>query len=99
MLLMKKTRRLLVPDRSKVTQSDSRNGRSVMTNETAKPPKRLNKQEARESLPEALRVTFDKLCEETLHWSKYYYCANFISYSILKELVQDGWTKQEEQKP
>jgi hypothetical protein len=58
------------------------------------PPKRLKKQEAREALPEELRGTFDKLCEETLHWSQYYYGANFISYSILKELVEDGWVKR-----
>jgi hypothetical protein len=57
------------------------------------PPKRLKKQEAREALPEELRGTFDKLCEETLHWSQYYYGTNFISYSILKELVEDGWVK------
>ncbi|MHC2253159.1 hypothetical protein ACVILK_002851 [Bradyrhizobium embrapense] len=57
------------------------------------PPKRLTKQAAREALPAELRQTFDKLCEETLYWSQYYYGTNFISYSILKELVQDGWTK------
>ena len=57
------------------------------------PPKRLTKQEAREALPEELRQTFDKLCEETLYWSQYYYGTTFISYSILKELVEDGWTK------
>lgn len=57
-------------------------------------PKKLKKQEAREALPEELRRTFDMLCEETLHWSQYYYGTNFISYSILKELVEDGWTKR-----
>jgi hypothetical protein len=58
------------------------------------PPKRLKKHEAREALPEKSRETFDKLCEETLYWSQYYYGTNFISYSILKELVEDGWAKQ-----
>lgn len=62
------------------------------------PPKRLNKQEAREALPEELRDTFDKLCEETLYWSQYYYGAHFISYSILKELVDDGWVKRASEK-
>jgi len=58
------------------------------------PPKRLKKLEAREALPEELRETFDKLCEETLYWSQYYYGTTFISYSILKELVEDGWRKR-----
>jgi len=56
-------------------------------------PVRLKKKEAREALPEELRPIFDKLCEETLYWSQYYYGTNFISYSILKELVEDGWQK------
>ena len=56
-------------------------------------PKRLSKKEAREALPAELRDTFDKLCEETVFWSQYYYGATFISYSILKELVEDGWEK------
>ena len=62
------------------------------------PPKRLKKQEAREILPEELRGTFDKLCEETLYWSQYYYGTNFVSYSILKELVEDGWMKRSSEK-
>jgi hypothetical protein len=57
------------------------------------PPRRLKKNEAREALPEELREVFDKLCEETLFWSQYYYGSSFISYSILKELVEDGWKK------
>ena len=61
---------------------------------TESAPQRLKKAEARESLPEELRPVFDKLCEETLHWSKFYYRGSaLISYSIIKELVQDGWTK------
>ena len=56
------------------------------------PPKRLSRQEAREALPEELRGTFDKLCEES--WSQYYYGTKFISYSIIKELVRDGWSKR-----
>jgi hypothetical protein len=57
------------------------------------PPQRLKKKEAREALPEELRPIYDSLCEETLRWSQYYYGSNFISYSIIKELVQDGWRK------
>ena len=60
---------------------------------TTTSPVRLKRNEARESLPEELRATFDKLCVETLSWSQYYYNTNFISYSIIKELVRDGWTK------
>lgn len=56
-------------------------------------PTRLKREEARAALPEELRSTFDKLCDETLGWSRYYYNTNFISYSIIKELVRDGWTK------
>jgi hypothetical protein len=56
-------------------------------------PKRLKKQEARESLPEDLRPMFDKLCEEYLYWAQYYYGSHLISYSIIKELVEDGWRK------
>jgi hypothetical protein len=56
-------------------------------------PKRFNKAEAREALPEELRPVFDKLCEDTINWSEYYYGSRFISYSIIKELVETGWTK------
>jgi hypothetical protein len=56
-------------------------------------PKRLKKKEAREALPEELRETFDQLCEEIQYWSVYYYGSTFISYSIIKELVEDGWKK------
>jgi len=54
---------------------------------------KMSRVEARESLPENLRETFDKLCDETIEWSRYYYGTTFISYSILKELVASGWTK------
>jgi len=57
------------------------------------PPQKLKRSEAREALPEELRTVFDQLCEETLYWSQYYYGANLISYSIIKELVEDGWMK------
>jgi hypothetical protein len=55
--------------------------------------KRLKKDEARNSLAEELRPTFDLLCEETLFWSQTYYGTSFISYSIIKELVESGWVK------
>jgi hypothetical protein len=61
---------------------------------SAAPPPRLKRKEAREALPEDLRNTFDKLCEETLYWSQYYYGSSLISYSIIKELVEDGWRKR-----
>jgi hypothetical protein len=57
-------------------------------------PQRLKKGAAREALPEELRATFDKLCEEYLYWSQYYYGSHLISYSIIKELVEDGWAKR-----
>lgn len=66
---------------------------STKTSSEYDQPKRLKRDEAREALPEDLRHIFDKLCDETLRWSNYYYGTNFISYSILKELVDDGWTK------
>jgi hypothetical protein len=56
-------------------------------------PQRLKKGDAREALPTDLRSIFDQLCEETLYWSQYYYGTNLISYSIIKELVEDGWQK------
>lgn len=56
-------------------------------------PRRLKKAEAREALSVELQPVYDKLCEETLYWSQYYYGSTFISYSILKELVEDGWRK------
>ncbi len=61
-------------------------------------PKRYSKREARQALPQELRETFDKLCEETLAWSQYYYGSSMISYSIIKELVEDGWTKLDSKK-
>jgi hypothetical protein len=56
-------------------------------------PLKLKKAQAREALPENLRTTFDKLCEEYSYWSQYYYGSTLISYSIIKELVEDGWRK------
>jgi hypothetical protein len=55
--------------------------------------KKLTRSEARERLPEDLRGTFDNLCDDTLAWSRYYYGTYLISYSILMELVKDGWRK------
>jgi hypothetical protein len=63
------------------------------TEKNSPPPRRLKKTEARDALPAELRPIFDQLCEETHYWSQYYYGATLISYSILKELVQDGWKK------
>jgi hypothetical protein len=57
-------------------------------------PKRLNREEARNELPEELRAVFDKLCDETIEWSRYYYGTKMVSYSILKQLVEDGWIKR-----
>ena len=62
--------------------------------ENSSPPQRWKKNEAREALPEELRETFDKLCEEYLYWAQYYYGSSLISYSIIKELVEDGWSKK-----
>jgi hypothetical protein len=56
-------------------------------------PKRLRREEAREALPENLRETFDKLCDDTIAWSKYYYGTTMVSYSILMRLVEDGWAR------
>ncbi len=66
--------------------------RGSMQSESS-PPRRLKRDEARASLPEELRPIFDQLCEETHYWSQYYYGSTLISYSILKELVRDGWVK------
>lgn len=38
---------------------------------------------------------FDALCDEVKEWSRFYYGRKLISYSILKELIADGWTKTE----
>ena len=57
------------------------------------PPKRMTRDEAREALPEELRPTFDKLCEETIAWSRCFYGTTMVSYSILMRLVEDGWRK------
>jgi hypothetical protein len=64
-----------------------------MAQTSAGPPVRFSRTEAREQLPEDLKETFDILCEETLKWSQYYYATSFISYSIIMELVKDGWRK------
>jgi len=32
-------------------------------------PKRLSREEARQSLPENLRATYDSLCDQTIEWS------------------------------
>ena len=58
-----------------------------------KSPKRLSRVEARALLSEELRPTFDNFCDDTLKWSKYYYGTSLISYSIIMELVKDGWRK------
>ena len=51
--------------------------------------------EARDSLPPELQPTFEKLCKEVIGWSYFFYGTRFVSYSILRELVADGWRKQE----
>jgi hypothetical protein len=62
-------------------------------NKATSEPIRLSREEAKTQLPEDMRPIFDQLCDETLQWSKYYYGTNLISYSILFELVKDGWKK------
>jgi hypothetical protein len=57
---------------------------------------RLTREQAREALSAELRPTFDRLCDETVAWSKYFYGTTMISYSILKHLVEDGWTNPKE---
>jgi hypothetical protein len=64
-----------------------------MTPTDSPAPQRLTREQAREALSEELRPTFDRLCDETVAWSKYFYGTTMISYSILKQLVEDGWTK------
>lgn len=68
-----------------------------MVKEAQPRQKRLTRDEAREALSEELRPTFDRLCDETVAWSKYFYGTTMVSYSILKHLVEDGWrnTRQE----
>jgi len=56
-------------------------------------PRRLTRDEARNALPEELRQTFDRLCDETIAWSQYFYGTKMVSYSILMRLVEDGWNK------
>ena len=60
---------------------------------TKRAPNRLTRKQARDALPDDLRSMFDQLCEETLLWSQYYYGSTLISYSIIKELIEDGWRK------
>lgn len=65
-------------------------------NKSSKPseyPKRLTRSEAYDQLPEALRDTFDKLCDEYIGWARFYYGSSLVSYSIIMELVMDGWSK------
>jgi len=56
-------------------------------------PQKLTREAARKALPDELRNVFDNLCDDTIAWSQFYYGTTFISYSILKALVEDGWTK------
>jgi hypothetical protein len=58
-------------------------------------PKKTREQ-ARDSLPENLRPTFDLLVKEVGDWSVFIYGSKFVSYAILAELVRDGWTKPHE---
>jgi len=52
---------------------------------------------AKADLSPELQVIFEALCEDVIAWSKYYYGRKLISYSILKELVAAGWTKNTKQ--
>lgn len=56
--------------------------------------KRPNRNEAKAALSEEQQKIFDKLCDEVIGWSKFYYGSTFVSYAILMELVKSGWTKQ-----
>ena len=55
--------------------------------------KGMTRKDARETLPDELRTAFDQLCDETIAWSKHFYGTQFVSYSILMELVKSGWKK------
>ena len=69
-----------------------------MVQEDKPAPQRLTREQAREALSEELRPTFDRLCDDTVAWSKYFYGTTMISYSILKHLVEDGWKNTREKR-
>jgi hypothetical protein len=47
--------------------------------------------EARESLPEDLRETYDRLVEEYSFYALKNYGRKWVAYKVIAELVRDGW--------
>jgi hypothetical protein len=47
--------------------------------------------EARESLPERLREIYDQLVASYAYHSLRHHGREFVSYSIIADLVRDGW--------
>lgn len=68
-------------------------GEKIMKLSEVPGSRRLTRRQARAALPEELRATFDKICDETIAWSQYFYGTTLVSYSILMKMVEDGWTK------
>jgi len=54
--------------------------------------KKINKVQARASLPAERRADFDQLVETVGKWSVYFYGTKLVSYAILAELIRDGWS-------
>lgn len=52
--------------------------------------------EARDSLPEGLRSTFDQLVEEYHFHTIAHYGQGYVAYKVLASLVRDGWRPSDE---
>jgi hypothetical protein len=64
-----------------------------MAKETSAPRSKVSKEQARASLPDNKRKSFDELVDSVGKWSIYFYGTKFLSYAILSELVRDGWER------
>lgn len=47
--------------------------------------------EARQSLPNDLRVVYDRLVEEYAFYTEIKYGQGYVAYAVLAELVRAGW--------
>jgi len=53
---------------------------------------------AKESLPKHLHTIYDQLVEEYIFHTEKHYGKGYVAYSVLADLVKDGWRPPEKAK-
>lgn len=61
-------------------------------------PKSQKYLSAKESLPKNLHAIYDQLVEEYIFHTEKHYGRGYVAYTVLADLVKDGWRPHEEVK-